>query len=197
MALDPPIPGQTPLDNISGLRDRSITTRGALNAAEAENIRTAVIKYLAARPSKRSAPFDLDWIRRLHAEMFGGVWEWAGRFRECELTLGSPAYRVSVGLQILLDDLRAWSEFGMGEVEQATRLHHRAVQIHPFRNGNDRWSSMHGNTWLRMRDGRIVVWPESTMGTATVVRHEYLEALRAADTGDYAPLIELHERFAE
>ena len=197
MAFDQPIPGQTPLGDISGLRDRSITTQGALNAAEAENIRKAVLKYLAARPSKRSAPFDLDWIRRLHAEMFGGVWEWAGRFRECELNLGSPAYRVSVDLQTLLDDLRAWSEFGMGEVEQATRLHHRAVQIHPFMNGNGRWSRMLGNIRLKMITGRVVVWPESTIGTESRVRGEYLDALRAADAGDCGPLIELHERFVE
>lgn len=44
MAFGELIPGQTPIDDISGLRDRSITTQGALNAAEAENIRKAVLK---------------------------------------------------------------------------------------------------------------------------------------------------------
>ncbi len=52
-----PIPGETPIDP-SGLRDRSITTRGELNRAEALNIRKAFLKYLAATPTKRVAPFD-------------------------------------------------------------------------------------------------------------------------------------------
>jgi hypothetical protein len=55
MEFDEPIPGQTPIDDISGLRDRSITTQAELNAAEAENIRKAVLKYLIAKPTKRSA----------------------------------------------------------------------------------------------------------------------------------------------
>ena len=34
MQPDPPIPGQTPLDDLSGLRIRSFQTTGELNAAE-------------------------------------------------------------------------------------------------------------------------------------------------------------------
>ncbi len=35
MPFDPPIAGQTPLDDISGLRDQSIKTTSQFNAAEA------------------------------------------------------------------------------------------------------------------------------------------------------------------
>jgi len=44
---DAPIPGQTPLDDLSGLRDKRILTTAELNSAEAENIRKATLKYLA------------------------------------------------------------------------------------------------------------------------------------------------------
>ena len=33
--------------------------------------------------------------------------------------------------------------------EQAVLLHHRAVQIHPFENGNGRWSRLLANIWLK------------------------------------------------
>jgi fido (protein-threonine AMPylation protein) len=72
-----PIPGETPIDP-SGLKIPGVTTRRELSIVEAENIRKAVVKYLAARPSERAAPFDFHWCLRLHQEMFGDVWEWAG-----------------------------------------------------------------------------------------------------------------------
>ena len=74
----PHLPGQTPLDDLSGLRDRGIVTTTQLNAAEAENIRKATLQYLTSKPSHRSARFDAPWMKRLHKEMFGGVWTWAG-----------------------------------------------------------------------------------------------------------------------
>src|SRR5437588_6415084 len=36
--------------------------------------------------------------------------------------------------------------------------------------------------------------PEETLGVESVARSEYLTAIRAADEGDYGPLIELHRR---
>ena len=72
------LPGETPIDDISGLKVKGVTTRSELNKIEAENIRKAVVKYLAAKPSRRTAPFDLPWVLQLHREMFGDVWAWAG-----------------------------------------------------------------------------------------------------------------------
>lgn len=197
MAFEEPIPGQTPIGDVSGLRDRSITTQAALNAAEAENIRGVVLKYLIGRPTGRSAPFDVAWLRRLHVEMFGEVWDWAGSFRRGELNIGSPPHRIGVELQALVDDLRCWAGSAMPMLEQSVRLHHGAVRIHPFLNGNGRWSRMVGNIWLRLHGHAIVVWPEAVIGSASEVRGAYLDAVRAADAHDFAPLVELHARYVE
>lgn len=196
MKPDPIIPGQTPLDDLSGLRIKSIRTTAELNAAEAENIRKAVMKYLATRPSKRAARFDLAWLRTLHEEMFGDVWAWAGEFRRHETNIGVPPREIEIGLHNLLEDLRAWEASGMPLLEQAVRLHHVAVLVHPFPNGNGRWSRMLANIWLKVNGAEPVVWPEATIGTASEVRGEYLEAVRAADRGDYGRLVALHERYA-
>lgn len=195
MAFDQPIPGQTPIDDLSGLRDRSIVTMAALNAAEAENIRKTVLKYLVNRPSKRGAPFDLPWIRKLHKEMFGEVWNWAGEYRRCELNIGSGSHLIETDLQALLEDLVCWGRSDMPLLEQSVRLHHGAVRIHPFLNGNGRWARMLGNIWLRLSKHPIVEWPEQVIGTESVVRNDYLAAVRRADEHDFVPLLELHQRF--
>jgi hypothetical protein len=174
---DPSIPGQTPLDDLSGLRIRGIRTTAELNAAEAENIRKATLKYLAARPTARVARFDVRWLRRR------------------ETNIGVPPHEIEVRLHELLADLRAWQDSGMMMLEQAVRLHHVAVRIHPFPNGNGRWSRMVANIWLRLRGEGVIEWPETTIGTRSTVREEYLAAVRAADAGDYSGLVRLHERF--
>jgi Fic-DOC domain mobile mystery protein B len=202
MAFDPPFPtppirGQTPIDDLSGLLDRGIRTQRDLNAAEAENIRRAVIKYLAAKPTRRAARFDLAWCRRLHAEMFGAVWSWAGVFRTAELNIGSPPHRIETEMQSLLDDLGAWKAYGMALSEQGVRLHHGAVRIHPFLNGNGRWSRTLANIWLRLHDGPLILWPEPQIGVESEIRGAYLDAVRRADAGDYQPLLGLHDRYQE
>lgn len=194
MELDPPLPGQTPIDDISGLKP-DISTQAELNACEAENIRQATLKYIAKQPSPKQAPFDLAWILRLHQEMFGQVWDWAGTVRQIELNLGSPAYRIQIDLQTLLDDLLAWKSSDMQVLEQSVRLHHRAVKIHPFLNGNGRWSRLLSNVWLKRHSAQPVIWPETTIGTSSSIRDEYIAAVKAADDFDYGPLIELHERY--
>jgi Fic-DOC domain mobile mystery protein B len=189
-------PGTTPIGDVSGLIPRHIHTRAELNAAEAINISKAVNKYLAARPSKRTAPFTLSWAYRLHREMFGEVWRWAGQPRRTELNLGAPFHDIDVALQNLLDDLVAWRQYKTYPlIEQAVRFHHRAVHVHPFLNGNGRWSRLLANILLKQERAQPTIWPEETIGTASVIRADYLAAIRAADNHDFDPLIELHRRF--
>lgn len=194
MSFDPPLHGQTPIDDISGLLDRSITTTSELNDAEAENIRKAVLRYLAAKPTTKQAPFDMSWSKQLHAQMLGDVWAWAGRVRTTELNMGTAPHAIETDLHNLLEDLHVWHETDMPILEQAVRLHHRAVVIHPFINGNGRWSRMLANIWLKQHDAPVVLWPETTIGTESTIRSQYIQALQAADQGDMSPLIKLHEQ---
>jgi Fic-DOC domain mobile mystery protein B len=188
------LPGETPID-VSGLRRKGIRTRAELNRAEAENIRKAAVKYLAAKPSRRSAPFTLDWTKRLHKQMFGDVWKWAGVFRRENLNLGCEWHQVPMQLQTLLDDLEFWERQGDSYLDPSVRLHHRSVRIHPFSNGNGRWARMLANIWLKRRGQPITAWPEQAIGSKSVIRDDYLAAIRAADEGDESGLKDLHRRF--
>ena len=172
-----------------------MTTQFALNAAEAEGIRKVMVKYLAETPTRRSAPFTVAWMQRLHRDMFSRIWTWAGEFRTHETNIGSPAHQVSVELHRLALDLRVWEQSKMDFLEQAVRLHHGAVRIHPFSNGNGHWSRLLANIWLKMHGAPLIFWPEPSIGVASEVRGEYLDAIRAADRGEFAPLLALHQRF--
>ena len=74
MVPEPPIPGQTSLDDLSGLRVKHIRPTAELNALEAENIRKTTVKYLISKPTRRSARFDVPWLLKLHKQIFGDVW---------------------------------------------------------------------------------------------------------------------------
>jgi Fic-DOC domain mobile mystery protein B len=189
--------GATPINDLSGLIPQHITTLPQLFIVEARNISKAVTKYLASAPSKRKASFTLSWAYKLHAEMFGDVWEWAGRRRTGELNIGVPAHQIEPSLKNLLDDLVYWYEHNTYSlIEQATRVHHRAVYIHPFKNGNGRWARLLANIWLKRCRYEPVSWPEEHIKNESTIRREYLDAVKAADKQDYAPLLLLHNRYS-
>jgi Fic-DOC domain mobile mystery protein B len=190
-----PIYGETPIDP-SDIKNRTIKTRAQLDAAEAENVRKAVVKYLAARPSRRKAPFDFAWLCRLHGEMFGDIFISAGQPRQHNVNLGDHWHVVPTRMMELVNDLAYWEEQGTYSLtEQAVRPHYRSVHIHPFANGNGRWARMLANIWLFQHSGAITQWPETLTGKESPVRREYIQHLQAADSGDLVPLIELHLRY--
>lgn len=186
-----PISGETPMDP-SDLKVR-VNSRAELNALEFQNITRAITRYLAVKPGRRMAPFTVQWCRRLHREMFGEVMKSAGEFRRTQTNIGVVAGQIEVMLHGLLSDLAHWS--GRPMIEQAADLHYRAVCIHPFTNGNGRWSRLLANIWLRRHDHPLVYWPEQVIGHVSPIRDEYLADLRAADAGDLKPLIALHARY--
>jgi Fic-DOC domain mobile mystery protein B len=189
------IAGATPIDDISGLKI-SVSSQAELNTAEARNIARAVVKYLSKKPSARTAPFDRKWLLKLHGEMFGEVWEWAGKLRTGgTLNIGVAAHRISEELQKLPGDLRYWEKTGMPISEQAARLHHRAVWIHPFPNGNGRWARLLADIWLNQQGAPFPVWP-GDVGRESTVRKKYIAALRQADHGDFTELLQLQEKFS-
>lgn len=161
---------------------------------EAKNILKAVQKYLYGKPTTRTARFDFAWALRLHREMLGDVWKWAGQLRTKPLNLGVPPAQIETQLYELLKNLPFWNDLPL--FEQAAMLHHKAVSIHPFQNGNGRWSRMLANIWLARNGSPWTKWPEQNIGTESPIRDEYLKAVKVADQGEYEALVELHRRFA-
>ena len=193
MGLFHTIPGETPIEDVSGLKIKGITRRGELNIAEARNILKAALKYFLERPTERTASFDYYWALQLHREMFGDVWDWAGRIRTTVLNLGTVPGQIELHLDNLMKSIPLWKNESM--ILQSAMLHHKAVLIHPFENGNGRWSRMLANIWLARNGIAPTKWPEEIVGTVSPVREEYLAAVKAADDGDYDRLADLHRRY--
>lgn len=190
-----PIPDETPIDT-SKLRIKGVAFRRELNELEAANIAKATLKYLGGRPNHRTAPFSLDWCLRVHREMFDDVWEFAGEIRQIPLSIGVPHWRIREALLNLTRDLEAWAASGMDVFEQSVRLHHRAVQIHPFENGNGRWSRMLANILLAREGLPLVNWPDTIGSVSSPIRPEYISAIKAADNGNYSQIMDLCRRFS-
>jgi len=74
------LPGETPIDDFSGLLVTGVTTRKELSQVEGQGIRKILVKYFTdphtldfAPPSRDIAPFDFEWTRQLHREMYGEI----------------------------------------------------------------------------------------------------------------------------
>ena len=80
----------TYIDDISGLKlpKTKAHTMDEIYFYEAKNITKATIKYLSIKPTKKLAPFSFEWLLKLHKDMFGDVWEWAGKIRQVNLSIG-------------------------------------------------------------------------------------------------------------
>lgn len=180
--------GQTPLDpdEAQGLLLDWVANRGDLNLAEEENI--ALGMAWGVRAARRQPVLTQDFLRQLHQRMFGGVWRWAGQYRDTERNLGVAPHAITTELKKLLDDAQAWDEFETFPIdERAARLHHRLTVIHPFPNGNGRCSRVFADLYLESRGMSPFTWGAGL--SRDTQRRAYLDAIRVADTHEYRPLI--------
>jgi Fic-DOC domain mobile mystery protein B len=186
------IEGQTPLDpdELDGLKHPHVTTRGELDQLEQANIENGLV-WLGRQ---RSPDILTDgFVRKLHKELLGDVWTWAGSYRLTEKTIGIDPPQISVQIRTLLEDVRYWVVHETyPPIEAAIRFHHRLVSIHPFANGNGRFSRIMADVLLEdVFDAGPIDWAGGyELQHMNDRRQQYIAALRAADAGDYAPLFQ-------
>ena len=179
--------GETPLDDISGLKIKGINTRSELDEVEANNILEAFLKNSLSAEQVKNITFDTVFLQQLHIDMFGNVWSWAGDFRTTQTSIGIEAVNIRQALYRLMDDLRFW-EKEWDNKDTATRLHYSLVKIHPFLNGNGRCGRLFTDLWLLSQGKEMLEWGSDDINAENVTRKEYIMALRAVDDGDYEKL---------
>lgn len=183
--------GGTPLDDISGLKLKNVHTREELYGAEFDACSDATVDYLSGKKKIK------EWTRlaliKLHQNMFGKIWAWAGKKRTSETNIGVPPHQIDEQAYRFFDDLRFWESQGMNPVEIAVRIHHRLVWIHPFPNGNGRWARLAANIYLHQKTKNLFRWPELAISQETQFRNRYLQALKEADQLHFGPLLQLHQ----
>lgn len=184
------ISGQTPLDpnEIEGLIPSHITLLSELNELEQVNITDAIRKYLKGR-TKNWDLSDPLLLKKIHNDMFSNVWEWAGTFRKTQKNIGVPPEQISSELKKTCDDLQYWENSKTFSVEEmAVRYHHRLVAVHPFPNGNGRFSRLMADILLRKYGLESLNWG-GNLNSDTEIRNRYLAALKRADRGDHSELL--------
>lgn len=179
--------GETPLseDEKAGLKPFA-TTQGELDQFETLNI-TQGRAWL--NKSKPKDPWSTDFALSLHKKLFGQVWNWAGKARKSEKNIGIPYVGIYKALSEFFLDIEIWVEkesYPTNEI--IARFHHKTVQIHPFPNGNGRWSRIYTEYFSLKIYKLSPTWGKSI--DKETRRNIYLEALKEADGGNFEPIIE-------
>ena len=182
------LPGATPLnpDESVGLIPRYITTQSQLNEWEQSNILDAE-QWMIGRHFLLDKIATHDFICNLHRRMFGKTWKWAGEFRRSNKNIGIDWLMISASLKNLCDDLIFQVQKNVFDIDEiAMRFHHRLVFIHPFANGNGRHARLMTDIFLSSQNQARFLWGDhQAMTSSTLIRKNYIEALRTADRGDY------------
>lgn len=185
------VDGQTPLDpdELDGLKHPHVTHRGQLDQLEQANIQQGLIWLGRQRNPKILTD---QFLRKLHRQLFGDVWSWAGTYRLTEKNIGIDPRQISMQIQDLLNDVRYQIEHATYPLHEIVlRFHHRLVYIHPFPNGNGRFARMMADALLKSLGAAAINWSGGyELQAMNERREQYIAALRAADRGDYELLFE-------
>ncbi len=187
------IDGQTPIDEDErdGLLITTIATRGELDEYEQQNIEDA-IQWILERSFQANYVLTEKFIRDLHKRMFGRVWSWSGSFRTTIKNLGVDKWQIPVALKCLCDDAVYWIDNETYPPDEiAVRFKHRLVSIHCFPNGNGRHSRLMADVIAKNIFHRSMFsWGVNDLVHFGKERSIYIRAIRAADEGNYIPLLE-------
>ena len=182
-------PGATPLDpdEAEALIPKHIVNHGQLNEWEFQNVLDG---ERWAFGGKHKDLLEIGFVRTLHRRMFGDTWRWAGSFRTTEKNIGVDPTRIQPALQDLLKDVEAQLQHHSYSLDEiAARFSHRMVSIHPFANGNGRFSRTIADLLLVQNGAERFTWGAADLMAESEVRKAYLQALRAADAKDYGALL--------
>ena len=194
--------GATPGQDISGLLLHNQSTRDEINAAETEAIDRASTKHVhrARKKSRDAGWLTHEFIRKVHHDMFGGIWDWAGKYRTTRLNIGVEPHHIPEQIKLLCGDFLLWNSgtSPMPVLEIAARLHHRLTKIHPFKDGNGRHARLITDIFLHSCDHPLPKWPQiHRLAQGDVIRKQYIAALKKADEGGYSALRSLLEDWLE
>ena len=191
MGLNEGLPaGATSLDGeeLEGLLPSHLVSRSQLNEWEQQNIEAALF-WLSRQ--RRPRPLEEAWLRRLHREMFGQSWRWAGQYRSSGKSIGADWRQIRMQVPALLADISYQVEHRLEPVDQiAVRFHHRLVSIHPFPNGNGRHARLIADVLIEQLGSPRFSWGgSSSLVDASALRQQYIAALQQADRGDISALL--------
>ena len=193
------LPDETFGEDLSDLLLRRLTTRESRNAVELETIGRAYDKHVFRAHKKKieNKWLTAEYLRQVHRDMFGGIWDWAGKYRQINLNIGIAWSQIPEQVHVLCDDFAFWNttQSSMPILEVAARLQNRLTRIHPFKNGNGRHARLITDIFLHSRNHPLPKWPQiQLIENGDAVRKNYIVAMKQADLGNYDELITFIEK---
>lgn len=170
-------------DNLLGIGDKA-----QLNELEAKGILRAEEFMLDLDfPVEITTSLILD----IHRTAFGEIYEWAGKWRNRDLQVGSYTPPRFFNVPRLMSEFIHNLNFRLQDLYGADALirelawaHHTMVHIHPFVNGNGRSARLITNLLAYMHGYQSVELYQREGDS----RKKYLQAVKLADTYDFSEL---------
>lgn len=178
-------------EEIDGLIIPIIRTRDDLNEAEALNLTEGTL-WLKEKARSINI-FDDLFLCKLHKQLFGQVWKWAGTYRTTNKNIGIFWEDVPVQMRAKTDDAKFWFENEIySPIELAVRYHYALVHIHPFPNGNGRFSRTIADYIVeKTYELEPLKWGNDNLVESTNARKTYLAAIVEMDgSGDITSLLD-------
>lgn len=193
-SIGPEPTGATPIEeeDLKGLIPDFVATRADLNRVEFDNISKALTWGIQqARVLGPDGLLEYGFLMKLHRQMFGDVWRWAGTNRRRINNIGSLPEVIVSEAHAALEDMKYWHTNGVFESdERAARLHCRLVTIHPFPNGNGRCTRLIADMYLVTIDEPMFTWGSRSIDVDGDARKRYIDALvKARNEDDYGDLL--------
>ena len=193
-SIGPEPTGATPIEeeDLKGLIPDFVATRADLNRVEFDNISKALTWGI--QQAKVLGPDGLlenGFLMKLHHQMFGDVWRWAGTNRRRITNIGSLPEVIISETHAALEDMKYWHAKGIFKSdERAARLHCRLVTSHPFPNGNGRCTRLIADMYLVSIDEPMFTWGSKSIDVNGEARKRYIDALvKARNEDDYDDLL--------
>ena len=173
-------------DNLLGLTDKNL-----INEFEAKGITQAELFVFGL---DTEVEISTNLILDIHKIAFGELYDWAGKWRNVNVTVGQlvppePAY-ISHLIYQYLDNLNYKLSISRTQeeiVETLVYAHYEFVRIHPFNNGNGRTGRLLMNL-IAMKFGYKPLELYKRQGES---RKLYIQSMQQADKGVFDLLMSL------
>ena len=174
-----------------------IKSKREMNEAESVALKTAIDKLVYMYDDEHC--FTAEDIRTMHKVWLGDIYEWAGEYRQVNLSKGDFHFASAMHIPQLMEELQKVQlykhtpcNFKSPErvIKALAEVHVELVLIHPFREGNGRTARILSTLMAFQAGLSMLNFKDITGGK----RKHYFAAVNSGMNRDYRPMEKLFEK---
>lgn len=176
--------------------------RSVRQIQERESNALMVATERAIDTTRQDQRFTASDVRAWHTSWLQGIYAWAGKYRQVNVTKGDFMFAAAARVPRLMrafetGPLREFTPCTFEDLDRQSRalavVHAELILIHPFREGNGRCARL-----LSVLMGLQAALPALDFGGIHgVEKRRYIGAIHAAMSRDYAPMTVVFRRVIE